>query len=100
VLVAYEPCWAIGADEAAAAEHVTTVVERIRVLLDAHPGESAVLYGGSVSAESVPELMHAPIDGVFVGRAATTVDGFVEIARRMVAARAGTPAGTAAGGTG
>lgn len=45
-----------------------------------------MLYGGSVSPESVEALMQAPIDGVFVGRAATTVAGFVEIARRAVRA--------------
>ena len=87
MLVAYEPCWAIGAAEAAAADHVAAVVERIRDLLSTHPAESAVLYGGSVSADSVAELLETPIDGVFIGRAATTVTGFVEIVRRVVSAR-------------
>jgi triosephosphate isomerase len=64
------------------------VVEHLRGLLRAHPGGTAVLYGGSVSPESVEELMRAPIDGVFVGRAATTPAGFVEIARRMARTRA------------
>jgi triosephosphate isomerase len=50
VLVAYEPCWAIGADEAAACGHVAAVVERIR----GTAGESAVLYGGSASRAAAP----------------------------------------------
>lgn len=50
VLVAYEPCWAIGADEAAACGHVAAVVERIR----GTAGESAVFYGGSASGAAAP----------------------------------------------
>ena len=91
LLVAYEPCWAIGAEAAAASDHVGFVVERIRTRLGSRPTESAVLYGGSVSPASVDELMQAPIDGVFVGRAATRVEGFVEIAARMAQAWPGHP---------
>ena len=94
MIVAYEPCWAIGADEAAAVNHVAVVVERIRELLDARPQECAVLYGGSVTAGSVGELMKAPIDGVFIGRAATSVPGLVKIVHRVLSARAGRPVDT------
>ena len=87
VLVAYEPCWAIGAAEAAGVDHVATVVERLRGLLADRPAESAVLYGGSVSAGSIGELLQSPVDGVFIGRAATTVPGLVEIVRRGLEAR-------------
>jgi len=77
VMVAYEPVWAIGeggavADPAA----VSDVTAALRELLGAIP----LLYGGSVTAETAHGYAQMPgIDGLFVGRAAWTPDGFERV---------------------
>lgn len=86
VLVAYEPTWAIGATEPAPPAHVIEVVEQIREMLAARPGESRVLYGGSAGpgtfaaiaahGREVGRLSGIP-DGVFLGRAGVDPHGFL-----------------------
>ena len=45
------------------------------------------LYGGSVNAENCQELIACPhIDGLFIGRAAWTVEGYLDILARSAAA--------------
>jgi triosephosphate isomerase len=46
-----------------------------------------VLYGGSVNPENCEELItEAHIDGLFIGRSAWGVDGYLDILRRVSAA--------------
>lgn len=91
IMVAYEPVWAIGAGSTpATAEQADAMHAALRqMLIDLH-GEVGsgvpLLYGGSVNVESAPELIAAPnIDGLFVGRAAWSVDGFIELAHLVAA---------------
>lgn len=67
VVVAYEPAWAIGASAPAPAEHVAGVCEHLRARLDAYPGRSRLLYGGSAGAGTYQSLGPA-VDGLFLGR--------------------------------
>lgn len=94
--IAYEPVWAIGdgghpatpeqADEIHAAIRATCVD-----VLGAAGTRVPVLYGGSVTAANAAGYLSAPsVDGLFVGRAAWTVEGLLDIAR--VAAATGRPA--------
>jgi triosephosphate isomerase len=47
-----------------------------------------ILYGGSVTASNIEELMHQPeIDGALVGGASLRADEFTAIARAMQTAR-------------
>jgi len=89
ILFAYEPVWAIGANGIPAppdyADRQQALVKRIAggILSKAPP----VLYGGSVNAGNAAGLAMQPnIDGLFVGRAAWQVDGFIDILRRVAAA--------------
>lgn len=86
VILAYEPRWAIGAAHAASPDHVAARHRAIRAQVARHWGEVAaagvrVVYGGSVSPANGAELAAlADVDGLFVGRAAWTAEGFAAIA--------------------
>lgn len=65
--VAYEPVWAIGAAEPAAAAYVSDVVQRLRAQLTvAGVPEVPVIYGGSAKPGLLPTL-HG-VSGLFLGR--------------------------------
>lgn len=88
VLVAYEPVWAIGASgRPARPEDVVGVVAAVHA---AAPRVAGVLYGGSVDPGNASDLLAVPgVDGVFVGRAAWTVDGLLRIADLAASGRRG-----------
>ena len=79
-VVAYEPIWAIGTGKVATTEQAQEVCGTIRnVLKDIYDDETAdairIQYGGSVSADSAPELFAMPdIDGGLVGGASLKAD--------------------------
>lgn len=85
LMVAYEPVWAIGEPGTTApAGDVCLMNAHIRQVLEEMLGAEAasvpVLYGGTVNAANCAELLtegHA--DGLFVGRAAWTVEGFARL---------------------
>ena len=93
VLIAYEPIWAIG-------EHgrPATVAELAEpfAALGAHWGSRVrgLLYGGSVNLDNAADLLGIDhVDGLFVGRTAWRLEGYLrllEIARSAEAARART----------
>ena len=75
VAIAYEPVWAIGTGKVATPETAQNVHATCRSILsgmyDQETADSVrILYGGSVSPDSVDELMGQPdIDGALVGGA-------------------------------
>ena len=84
---AYEPVWAIGtagvpaSPEYAQEKHAVIRSALTRVLGPA--GGSRLLYGGSVNPDNADALIRQPdIDGLFVGRAAWTAQGFVSLLRQ------------------
>jgi triosephosphate isomerase len=79
VVVAYEPVWAIGEHgRPAKPEQVAPVFEALHQEL-ASSGVR-LIYGGSVIPGNTAELLGVPgIGGVFVGRAAWTVEGFITL---------------------
>ena len=91
LIVAYEPVWAIGTGESATPEIAQSVMANLRRALVSRFGKSAaetpILYGGSVNADSVADLIRQPdIDGALVGGASLSVETFAPIVER--AARA------------
>jgi triosephosphate isomerase len=95
IQVAYEPVWSIGAGGTPAQpEDVESVAGAIRATLraifGAAGGDIPVLYGGSVDPRNAGSFTAlAEIDGLFVGRAAWTVDGFVATYEAGLAGRGG-----------
>lgn len=68
VILAYEPIWAIGADESAPAEHVWAVCAALSSeLRGAGIADSRMLYGGAAGSAQV-DLIGGPVDGLFLGR--------------------------------
>ena len=86
VILAYEPRWAIGASAAAAPDYAAERHRGLRKAVSDRFGADAaaevrIIYGGSVTPSNGEALMeHADIDGLFVGRAAWSAEGFAEIA--------------------
>lgn len=90
VLIAYEPVWAIGEHGIPAKpEHAQQIHAAIRQALtelyDAGTAaQTPLLYGGSVNLTNYIELIQQnDIDGLFVGRAAWTIQGFSELLRNL-----------------
>jgi triosephosphate isomerase len=86
IVLAYEPRWAIGVSAAASPDYAAERHRNLRKAVGARFGADAaaavrIIYGGSVTSGNGAALMeHSEIDGLFVGRAAWSADGFAEIA--------------------
>lgn len=89
ILLAYEPVWAIG-------EHGTPASADYADARQAEIGTVAAevlgrrvpcLYGGSVTPENCVELIRCPhVDGLFIGRSAWKVEGYLDILGHCAAA--------------
>lgn len=86
IVIAYEPVWAIGTGKVATPEIAQSVHKAIRDSLASSYGQDVadeirIQYGGSVTPESVDELMRCPdIDGALVGGASLDAKKFARIA--------------------
>eukprot|EP00996_Jenningsia_fusiforme_P001405 NODE_2290_length_1240_cov_20.352645_g2086_i0.p1 GENE.NODE_2290_length_1240_cov_20.352645_g2086_i0~~NODE_2290_length_1240_cov_20.352645_g2086_i0.p1 ORF type:complete len:260 (+),score=52.49 NODE_2290_length_1240_cov_20.352645_g2086_i0:116-895(+) len=84
VVIAYEPVWAIGTGRVASPEQAQEVHSAIRLWLRENLGNNLaqrvrIIYGGSVTARSAPELARQPdVDGFLVGGASLKPE-FLEI---------------------
>jgi triosephosphate isomerase len=85
LVVAYEPIWAIGTGRTATPSQAEEVHQSIRGQLAKLFGSQAaakvrILYGGSVKADNVDDLMaEADIDGALVGGASLDASSFTRI---------------------
>lgn len=87
VVIAYEPVWAIGTGEVAtpadAQEVCAAIRRRIGELYDQVVADRVrILYGGSVKAANVAQIMaQTDVDGCLVGGASLVVEEFAAIGR-------------------
>lgn len=89
LLLAYEPVWAIGVNGIpASADYADERHALIAEWAKASLGVSVpVLYGGSVNPGNCEELIAKPhIDGLFIGRSAWDVAGYLDILTRVASA--------------
>ena len=88
LVIAYEPVWAIGTGRAATSEQANKIIGIVRKVVaklysDSFAQSLRILYGGSVTADNVAELMGQPeIDGGLVGGASLKVDAFTSIVKQ------------------
>jgi triosephosphate isomerase len=85
ILLAYEPVWAIGENGIPATSDYADArqAEIIAVAEDELGRRIPCLYGGSVNPGNCEELIHCPhIDGLFIGRSAWDVEGYLGILDR------------------
>jgi triosephosphate isomerase len=88
ILLAYEPVWAIGergipaTSDYADARHA----EIAKVAEDILGRRIPILYGGSVNPQNCEELIACDhIDGLFIGRSAWKVEGYLDVLARCAA---------------
>lgn len=81
VVIAYEPIWAIGEKGRPAA--VEELVEPFAALGEQYSGKVAgLLYGGSVNLDNAADLLGIEhVTGLFVGRTAWKLEGYLELLR-------------------
>ena len=88
LVIAYEPVWAIGTGKAATSEQANKIIGIVRKVVaklygDGFAQNLRILYGGSVTADNIIELMRQPeIDGGLVGGASLKVDVFSSIVKQ------------------
>lgn len=88
ILLAYEPVWAIGVNGIPATSDYADArqAEIIAVAQDVLGRRVPCLYGGSVNPGNCQELIACPhVDGLFIGRSAWQVEGYLDILARCAA---------------
>jgi len=88
ILLAYEPVWAIGANGIpATSDYADARQAEIIATAESILGRRIpCLYGGSVNPGNAAELIACPhIDGLFIGRSAWNVAGYLDILARVAA---------------
>jgi triosephosphate isomerase len=96
LVIAYEPIWAIGTGRTALPADAVAVIGLLREKIASWYGRDfaeqvRILYGGSVSPESIAGFMkEEQIDGVLVGGASLKVDSFSAIIRAVAEVKQGT----------
>jgi len=86
MVLAYEPIWAIGTGKTAtplqAQETHAYIRERLNILYGNQSNELCILYGGSVTPDTVDSLMACKdIDGALVGGASLKAESFSKIVK-------------------
>ncbi|WP_170318806.1 triose-phosphate isomerase [Allorhizocola rhizosphaerae] len=87
VVIAYEPVWAIGTGKTATPQDAQEVIGAVRERLAETVSRDVaaqvrILYGGSVKASNVADIMAEPdVDGALVGGASLDAEEFVRICR-------------------
>jgi triosephosphate isomerase len=91
IVIAYEPVWAIGTGKAATSEEANATIGVIREVVagiyDTSVADGVrILYGGSMNAANVAELLQKPeIDGGLVGGASLKAAEFVSMVEQTAA---------------
>lgn len=82
-ILAYEPVWAIGTGEVPSLEDIASIHGALKSVLTHHgKGHTPILYGGSVTAQNVSDILSLDaVSGVLVGSASLDPESFSNIMR-------------------
>lgn len=90
VIFAYEPVWAIGKPVPAGVDHIASVVQGIRAVIEEisggrkREGDVRVIYGGSAGPGLWSEGgLGKAVDGMFLGRFAHEIEGVQKVVREV-----------------
>lgn len=85
-VIAYEPMWAIGAEQAAPDDYITQVINKLRAELDSEflNWNPKIIYGGS-AGPGLFERLSGNVDGLFLGRYAHDPDNLKKILDEVAA---------------
>ena len=89
LVIAYEPVWAIGANQPASIEEITSAHSEIRLILNEFLGENVadsirILYGGSVKPENMAKIFAiSDVDGALVGGASLKANSFLSLCKLL-----------------
>lgn len=86
LILAYEPVWAIGANEPADPQHVVFVTQEIRKMVSSRKGRTRILYGGSAGPGTYKALVQG-VDGLFLGRFAHDIDNLKQVIKEVAEAQ-------------
>ena len=80
LIVAYEPIWAIGTGVTPTSAELATIFSFLHKLIQQEPHTVQLLYGGSVTNTTAPELKKLPLlDGFLIGGASLDFQEFKNI---------------------
>lgn len=82
VILAYEPVWAIGAEEPAPSAHVRPVCRALKTWVAERDPRSRVLYGGT-AGPGVFGTLYPDVDGLFLGRRGHHVSALMDVLEEM-----------------
>jgi len=83
LVVSYEPVWAIGTGRQPAIEEIAHTNQMIRSILGQHGAETRILFGGSVAPSNAGAILASTeIDGVLIGSAGLSPEGYIGIATK------------------
>jgi triosephosphate isomerase len=86
IIIAYEPCWAIGTGKVPTTKEISEVTEFIQQYMQKRFKyvKISVLYGGSVTGKNVEDILNVPtVGGVLVGGASLKTCDFTEICAKV-----------------
>lgn len=83
LVIAYEPIWAIGTGQIPEIDDIRKVHKHIRKVLGTLGETIPIIYGGSVAPNNAEAILEdQEVDGVLVGAASLSVEGFWAIAEK------------------
>ncbi|KAF2279006.1 Triosephosphate isomerase [Westerdykella ornata] len=82
IVFAYEPVWAIGAQEPADPDHVVHVTKAIREMVGQRKGLVRIVYGGSAGPGTFGRIKDG-VDGLFLGRFAHDIKNLEKVIKEM-----------------